>query len=134
MYVYIYIYIHIYIVCRPSLGAVFNLLAIDASSSGGHQGRMTLMGFCAVTGAVAMFLIGDRVWLVASAFFGAWFATRSFVEIYLVPRDAGYMDFLRCEGTLHVEYAKRDQEYDLLVIVSLFCEYIHLEYIRIHGI
>jgi len=36
--------------------------------------------------------------------------------------------------TLHVEYAEREKEYGILFIFSLFCEYIHLEYVRIHVI
>jgi len=36
--------------------------------------------------------------------------------------------------TLHVEYAERGNECGILFIFSLFCEYIHLEYVRIHGI
>jgi len=35
---------------------------------------------------------------------------------------------------LHVEYAERGTEYGILFIFSLFCEYIHLEYVRIHVI
>jgi len=35
---------------------------------------------------------------------------------------------------LHVEYAERGKEYGILFIFSLFCEYIHLEYVRIHVI
>jgi len=34
---------------------------------------------------------------------------------------------------LHVEYAEREEEYGILFIFSLFCEYMHLEYVRIHG-
>jgi len=33
--------------------------------------------------------------------------------------------------TLHVEYVGRGNEYRILFVFSLFCEYIHLEYIRI---
>jgi len=33
---------------------------------------------------------------------------------------------------LRVEYAERGNEYGILFIVSLLCEYIHLEYLRIH--
>ena len=36
--------------------------------------------------------------------------------------------------SLHVEYAERGNEYRILFIVGLFCEYIHLEYVRIHDI
>ena len=36
--------------------------------------------------------------------------------------------------TLHVEYAERGNEYGTLFIFSLFCEYSHLEYERIHAI
>jgi len=36
--------------------------------------------------------------------------------------------------TLHVEYAERGNEYDIIFMFSLFGEYIHLEYGRIHGI
>ena len=35
---------------------------------------------------------------------------------------------------LHVEYAERGNGYDILFIFSLFCENIHLEYVRIHGL
>ena len=35
---------------------------------------------------------------------------------------------------LHVEFAERGTEYGILFIVSLFCEYIHLEYVRFHVI
>jgi len=35
---------------------------------------------------------------------------------------------------LHVEYTERGYEYGILFIFSLFCEYIYLEYVRIHGI
>jgi len=35
---------------------------------------------------------------------------------------------------LHVEYAEREKEYGILFIFSLFCECIHLEYVRIHVI
>jgi len=40
---------------------------------------------------------------------------------------------MECErhGGLHVEYAERGNEYGILFIFSLFCEYIHLEYVRI---
>ena len=33
-----------------------------------------------------------------------------------------------------IEYAERGHEYGILFNFSLFCEYIHLEYIRIHSI
>jgi len=36
--------------------------------------------------------------------------------------------------SLHVEYAEREKEYGILFIFSLFCEYIQLEYVRIHVI
>ena len=36
--------------------------------------------------------------------------------------------------SLHVEYAERVQEYGILFIFSLFCEYVQLEYVRIHVI
>jgi len=36
--------------------------------------------------------------------------------------------------TLHVEYAERRKENDILFIFSLFSEYIHLGYVRIHVI
>ena len=36
--------------------------------------------------------------------------------------------------TLHVEYAEREKEYGILLISILFCEYVHLEYVRIHVI
>ena len=35
---------------------------------------------------------------------------------------------------LHVEYAERGKEYGFLFIFSLFCEHMHLEYVRIHAI
>jgi len=35
---------------------------------------------------------------------------------------------------LYVEYAEREKEYGILFIFSLFCEYMHLEYVRIHAI
>jgi len=35
---------------------------------------------------------------------------------------------------LHVEYAEPGEEYGILFIFSLFCEYIQLEYVRIHVI
>jgi len=35
---------------------------------------------------------------------------------------------------LHVEYVERGYEYGVLFMSSLFCEYIHLEYICVHGI
>ena len=34
-------------------------------------------------------------------------------------------------ATPHVEYAERGQEYGILFIFSLFCKYIHHEYVRI---
>jgi len=37
-------------------------------------------------------------------------------------------------STLHVEYAERGKEYGILFIFSLFCEYMHLVYVRIHAI
>jgi len=43
------------------------------------------------------------------------------------------MGLARC-GTLDVEYAERGNEYGILFIFSLFCEYIQLEYVHIHGI
>ena len=36
--------------------------------------------------------------------------------------------------TLHVEYAELGNEYGILFIFSLFCEYTYLEYVRIHAI
>jgi len=36
--------------------------------------------------------------------------------------------------TLHVEYAERRTKYGNLFILSLFCEYTNLEYVRIHVI
>ena len=35
---------------------------------------------------------------------------------------------------LHVEYADRGKSYGILFMFSLFCEHIHLEYVRIHAI
>ena len=35
---------------------------------------------------------------------------------------------------LHVEYAERGTEYGILFMFSLCCEYVHLEYVRIHVI
>ena len=37
-------------------------------------------------------------------------------------------------GSLHVEYAARGKEYAILFTFSLFCEHIHLEYVRVHVI
>jgi len=37
-------------------------------------------------------------------------------------------------GSLHIECAERGKEYGILFIGSLFCEYIHIEYVRIHAI
>ena len=42
-----------------------------------------------------------------------------------------------CNGSitdLHVEYAERGNEYGILFIFSLFCDYTRLEYVRIHAI
>ena len=36
--------------------------------------------------------------------------------------------------TLHVEYVEHGKEYGILFKFSLFCEYIYLEYVRIHVI
>jgi len=36
--------------------------------------------------------------------------------------------------TLHIEHAERGKQYGILFLFSLFCEYIHLEYVRIHVI
>jgi len=36
--------------------------------------------------------------------------------------------------TLHVEYADGGNEYGILFLFSLLCEYTHLEYVRIHVI
>ena len=36
--------------------------------------------------------------------------------------------------TLHVKYVERRTKYSILFIFSLFCEYINLEYLRIHVI
>jgi len=35
--------------------------------------------------------------------------------------------------SLHIEYAEQGKEYGILFMFSLFCEYIHLEYVRIHA-
>jgi len=35
-------------------------------------------------------------------------------------------------STLHVEYTERGTEYGILFIFSLFCEFSHLQYVRIH--
>jgi len=48
--------------------------------------------------------------------------------------DQGQGGMPRRTASLHVEYAGRGKEYGILFIFSLFCEYIHLEYVRIHGI
>jgi len=40
----------------------------------------------------------------------------------------------RTPNTLHVEYKERGKEYGILFICGLFCEDMHLEYLRIHGI
>jgi len=37
-------------------------------------------------------------------------------------------------AALRVEYAERGEEYGILFICSLFCEYIDLEYVRIRVI
>jgi len=37
-----------------------------------------------------------------------------------------------CVVDLHVEYAARRITYNMLFIVSLFCEYRNLEYVRVH--
>jgi len=37
-------------------------------------------------------------------------------------------------ATLHVEYAEQGRQHGILFIFSLVCEYIHLEYVRIHVI
>jgi len=50
---------------------------------------------------------------------------RVWVKLWVVPEVF---------GRVHVEYAERGTEYGILFIFSLFCEYIHLEYIRIHVI
>jgi len=34
--------------------------------------------------------------------------------------------------TLHAEYVKQRTQYVILFIFSLFCEYMHLEYVRMH--
>jgi len=47
-------------------------------------------------------------------------------------RRAGYGEG-RLE-TLHVEYAERGEEYGILFVFSLLCEYILIEYVRIHVI
>jgi len=41
---------------------------------------------------------------------------------------------LACSSSmlLHVDYAEPGKEYGILFIFSLFCEYIRLEYVRIH--
>ena len=36
--------------------------------------------------------------------------------------------------TLGVEYAERENEYDILFRFSLFCAYVHIEYVRMHVI
>ena len=43
---------------------------------------------------------------------------------------------IACKGhhSLHVEYAERENVYGILFRCSLFCEYVHLEYICIHVI
>ena len=38
------------------------------------------------------------------------------------------------EQTVHVECAERGKKYGILFIFSLFCESIHLEYVRIHAV
>jgi len=35
---------------------------------------------------------------------------------------------------LQFEYAERGKEYGIIFRCSLFCEYVRLEYVRIHGI
>jgi len=76
-------------------GAIFNLLAADISGSTSHQTQTTLMGFCAVLGAGAMYAMGDQLWMVATAVVGSWYATCSIVEIFLLPKDEHYMEFLK---------------------------------------
>jgi len=39
-----------------------------------------------------------------------------------------------CVCVLHIEYAERGKEYGILFRFSLFCEYVRLEYARIHVI
>ena len=39
-----------------------------------------------------------------------------------------------CAESLHVESAERGTEYGILFIFRLFCEYMHLGYVRIHVI
>jgi len=47
-----------------------------------------------------------------------------------VGRSRGWLDVFH----VLVEYVERGNEYGILFIVSLFCEYVHVEYIRIHVI
>ena len=64
------------------------------------------------------------------------------MHIYIYPCMYTYIYYIEgvtrgrryCHAGLHVEYAKRRIEYGILFIFSLCREYIHLEYIRIHGI
>ena len=49
-------------------------------------------------------------------------------------RDRSTLKALLNVWSLHVEYAYRGNEYGILFIFSLFCEYRHLEYVRIHAI
>jgi len=39
---------------------------------------------------------------------------------------------VRVRSPYHVEYTERGKDYGVLFIFSLFCECIHVEYVRIH--
>jgi len=62
-----------------------------------------------------------------------------YICIYLTPR----VKELSCDKygvtggrdyVLRVDYAERRNEYGILFIFSLFCEYNHLEYVHVHVI
>jgi len=53
---------------------------------------------------------------------------------YRETRACSFNSIARHILTLHVEYTERGKEYGILFIFSLFCENIHLEYVRIHLI
>jgi len=50
-----------------------------------------------------------------------------------LKRELEQQDFF-CVLSLPVEYAERGKEYGILFTFSLFCEYVHLEYVRIHVV
>jgi len=70
-------------------------------------------------------VLGSSVWLDAHL-------ARGFVGLSDGCSEAPFLD--GSLKSLHVEYAERDKEYGILFRLSQFCEYIHLEYVRIHVI